>query len=40
MSGTYAGEEIPPADRCRRATWVLSRRHAGWRVEAYHDCPA
>lgn len=34
------GEETLPADRCRRATWVLSRGGQGWRVEAYHNCPA
>ena len=34
------GEETLPADRLRRATWVLSRRDDGWRVEAYHNCPA
>ncbi|MGW5672005.1 YybH family protein [Micromonospora sp. NPDC003776] len=34
------GEESLPADRLRRATWVLSRGAAGWRVEAYHNCPA
>lgn len=34
------GEETLPADRLRRATWVLSRHDDGWRVEAYHNCPA
>ncbi|MFR9778689.1 SgcJ/EcaC family oxidoreductase [Micromonospora sp. MS34] len=34
------GEDTLPADRRRRATWVLSRGDAGWRVEAYHNCPA
>ncbi|RQX01028.1 SgcJ/EcaC family oxidoreductase [Micromonospora globispora] len=34
------GEEELPADRRRRATWVLSRLDGVWRVEAYHNCPA
>lgn len=34
------GEETLPADRLRRATWVLTRRDDGWRVAAYHNCPA
>ncbi|GAA4573558.1 SgcJ/EcaC family oxidoreductase [Micromonospora coerulea] len=34
------GEETVPADRRRRATWVLSWHGDGWRVAAYHNCPA
>lgn len=34
------GEDELPAERLRRATWVLSRVSGAWRVEAYHNCPA
>jgi uncharacterized protein (TIGR02246 family) len=34
------GENRVPADRLRRATWVLSKRDDRWLVEAYHNCPA
>jgi uncharacterized protein (TIGR02246 family) len=32
------GEDGVPADRMRRATWVLSRRNGDWLAEAYHNC--
>jgi len=35
-----AGETSLPADRLRRATWVLTRRDGAWRIAAYHNCPA
>lgn len=34
------GESELPADRRRRATWVLARHDGQWLVEAYHNCPA
>lgn len=34
------GEAEVPADRMRRATWVLARRAGRWWVAAYHNCPA
>jgi len=34
------GESAPPADRLRRATWVLSRQDGTWTVAAYANCPA
>ncbi|WP_319461777.1 SgcJ/EcaC family oxidoreductase [Micromonospora sp. RTP1Z1] len=34
------GGETLPADRLRRATWVLSRRGDAWRVAGCHNCPA
>jgi uncharacterized protein (TIGR02246 family) len=33
------GETKPPADRLRRATWVLSRHEGAWSVDAYANCP-
>jgi uncharacterized protein (TIGR02246 family) len=27
-----------PAERLRRATWVLSKRNEKWSVESYHNC--
>jgi uncharacterized protein (TIGR02246 family) len=36
-----AGEDELPAERLRRATWVLSRQGGGeWLVESYHNCSA
>lgn len=32
------GEQSVPADRVRRATWLLSRTGETWLVEAYHNC--
>ena len=41
QSGTiFPGEAEPPAERWSLATWLLSRHDGGWRIEAYHDCPA
>ncbi|KQV13229.1 MULTISPECIES: SgcJ/EcaC family oxidoreductase [unclassified Kitasatospora] len=33
-----AGEEEVPAERMRRASWVLARKADGWLVESYHNC--
>jgi uncharacterized protein (TIGR02246 family) len=33
------GETRPPADRLRRAVWVLSRSDGGWLVDAYANGP-
>ena len=35
-----AGETDLPADRRRRATWVLVHVDDHWRIAAYHNCPA
>jgi uncharacterized protein (TIGR02246 family) len=35
-----AGETSLPADRLRRATWVLAKQDGAWRIAAYHNCPA
>jgi uncharacterized protein (TIGR02246 family) len=35
---TLAGEN--EAERWELATWVLSRNHDRWLIEAYHSCPA
>jgi uncharacterized protein (TIGR02246 family) len=35
----YPGEPEPSAERRERATWVLSRRHGRWLIEAFHSCP-
>ena len=34
-----AGEADLPADRLRRATWILAKQSGGWRIAAYHNCP-
>jgi uncharacterized protein (TIGR02246 family) len=34
-----AGETELPADRLRRATWVLARQAGTWRIAAYHNSP-
>jgi uncharacterized protein (TIGR02246 family) len=33
------GAPEPPVQQHERATWVLSRHHGQWLVEAYHSCP-
>ncbi|AEV87630.1 hypothetical protein ACWT_6618 [Actinoplanes sp. SE50] len=35
-----AGEPEVPADRIRRATWVLTREGDHWLAAAYHNSPA
>ncbi|GAA4630584.1 SgcJ/EcaC family oxidoreductase [Actinoallomurus vinaceus] len=32
------GEDEIPAERMRRATWVLAEHDGQWLVEAYHNC--
>lgn len=34
----FSGEAELPADRLRRATWVLTRDAGEWLVLAYHNC--
>jgi hypothetical protein len=34
----FPGETELPADRLRRATWVLTRDTGEWLVKAYHNC--
>jgi uncharacterized protein (TIGR02246 family) len=34
-----AGETEVPAQRMIRATWVLSKQHGTWLIEAFHNCP-
>jgi uncharacterized protein (TIGR02246 family) len=33
------GETEVPAERLRRATWVLAKRGGTWSVESYHNSP-
>ncbi|HZE38648.1 MAG TPA: SgcJ/EcaC family oxidoreductase [Stackebrandtia sp.] len=35
-----AGETVLPDERKRIATWALVRQDEGWKVAAYHNCPA
>lgn len=35
-----AGETTLPAERLRRATWVLAKRDGAWQIAAYHNCAA
>jgi uncharacterized protein (TIGR02246 family) len=36
----FAGEQEVPAERERRATWVLSKQDDRWLVSAYTNTPA